>query len=206
MAPASVSLHHVFQDAVVSSCSPLIRQSHHIGNWFRFTTDIHRSVMECHCQWCMKHRNEWSTLCPTFREAWDVPFIRHYRCEGTLCSHFKILRLTKCCSRTPLKHLFEVFLCVRDEIQMCQRTVFHAVFFQPLKKVWSKLSCPQIILFSLSLFDSNELCRYSDSLLYLPEGSSQLFSVRRGGRPLKQRGGGRGAHWKPCSHVGMWWV
>lgn len=208
MAPTSVSLHHAFQDAAVSSCSTLIRQSHHIGNWFRFITDMHRSVMECHCLWCMKHRNEWSTLCPTFREARDTPFIRHYRCEGTLCSHFKILRLTKCRGRT-LHSFWSFSVCVRWNTDVPAHCV-SCRLLSAFKKVWGKLSCPQITLpslsFSLSFFDSNELCHYSHSLLYLPEGSSQLFSVRRRGRPLKQRGGGRGAHWKPCSHVGMWWV
>lgn len=152
MAPASVSLYHVFQDAAVSSCSTLIRQSHHIGNWFRFTTDMHRSVMECHCQWCMKHRNEWSTVCPTFREAWDMPFIRHYRCEGTLCSHFKILRLTKCWGRTPLMHLFEVFLCVRRNTDVpahCVSCRLLSAFKKSLKQV---ILSPNYSFLSLSLW------------------------------------------------------
>lgn len=51
-------------------------------------------------------------------------------------------------------------------------------------------------LFSFSFYESNELGCYSHCLLYFPEGSSQLFSIRCGGCPLKQRGGHRG--WARC--------
>ena len=175
MAPTSVSLHHAFQDAAVSSCSTLIRQSHHIGNWFRFITDMHRSVMECHCQWCMKHRNEWSTLCPTFREARDTPFIRHYRCEGTLCSHFKILRLTKCRGRT-LQSFWSFSVC--DALPI-------SAFFQPLKKSEGSYLVPKL-LSSLSLSLSLSLILMSSAITLTPS-----FIFQRG--PLNFSPSGAGA-------------
>lgn len=98
----------------------------------------------------------------------------------------------------------EACLLLWNKIKTCQQALLSAPFLQHFKKseahvtIYFRLGCCLVhkCLFFFSFYESNERGCYSHSLLYFPEGSSQLFSIRCGGCPLKQRGGHRG--WARC--------
>lgn len=109
----------------------------------------------------------------------------------------------------------EACLWLWDQIKMWQHALLWAPFLQRFKKseahgtICLMLHCslvPKCLYFSF--FESNTFGSYSHSLLYFPEGSSELFSIRCGGCPLKQRGWGHrgGLAVSPCAHVGKRWV
>lgn len=97
------------------------------------------------------------------------------------------------------------------DVPLCQHTLFKAVVLQPLKKSEVCFLFPKWLFFSLSLSLLLSLWfQWALPLLSLPPFSSRgvistfLRLVR--GPPSKGERDGRGAHWKLCLHVGMWWV
>lgn len=106
-------------------------------------------------------------------------FIDTVRSGGTLRSHVPIPQLFT--EREGWTHLV-----VLSEAHLCLCKMHHCAsspVLQPIKRVWSEC----VSLLSLS-FPSLSLTPSS----FLPEGSSQLFSVWCGGRPLNKRGKARG--------------